>query len=100
MGNCRSLLHLAIGGELYQVNRTRQFNLTAVVMVGAVFITASTAVPRVVNFFTEEESKTGKDESALHTEMLPGISYILAEVECRQWRRNRAARPFNFALRQ
>lgn len=31
---------------------------------------------------------------------VPGITYALAEVECRQWHRNRANRPYNFALKQ
>ena len=30
---------------------------------------------------------------------IPGLSYALAEVECRTWHRNRARRPFNFFLK-
>jgi hypothetical protein len=42
----------------------------------------------------------GQGAEQLDRRTIPGLAYSLAEVECRQWHRNRGNRPFNFALRQ
>lgn len=87
-----------------RASRTRRFRTRAVCCVALLGLASVSATLPLVSSSIKgserAEINTQACESISDCHPLQGITYALAEVECRQWHRNRAFRPYNFALRQ
>jgi hypothetical protein len=81
------------------MRRPCAFRTTAAYLIATTALLSTLVVQPILGaVLTDSGPKILTEEK--HTETLPGLSYCLAEIECRQWHRNRANRPFAFALKQ
>lgn len=79
----------------------RAFRTRDVVLIATIAMFASLAtIPLQSGNSGTDEVLTRESIQTPLEQQLSGVAYVLAEVECRQWHRNRACRPYNFALKQ
>jgi hypothetical protein len=82
------------------MNTTPEFNYKLVLLIAIGFLLVGACINPILDNLANHWSAhlTIKPPVVRHGLKIPGMAYSMAEVQCRTWHRNRANRPFNFAL--